>query len=141
MLRVISQAALALLAFAFVAALFLAAPLPTGQAAPTPVLQNAPDFSISVTPVSAVRKRGTGELYDIAVTSVNGFSGTINFTVTGLPPGSNIPFPPPSIIGSATSSFSILTSKTLTPIGTFTLTITGTSGALSHSQQVTLQMR
>jgi hypothetical protein len=145
MLRVSTKAALALVAFAFVAALFLSAPLTTGHAAPPPaaiVFQSAPDFTISVTPTFANRKRGSGEPYDIQVTAVNGFNGTVNFTVTGLFPGASIPIPPPPVTGSGQSSFDIITQHPpITPIGTFILTITGTSGNISHSQQVTLQMR
>jgi hypothetical protein len=145
MLRVFPKAAIAVLAFTFVAALFLSAPVSTGHAAPPPpavAFQSAPDFSISVTPTFASRKRGSGEPYDIAVTALNGFTGTVNFQVTGLFPGASIPIPPPSITGTAVSSFDILTQHPpITPIGTFTLTITGTSGNLSHSQQVTLMMR
>jgi hypothetical protein len=143
MLRVLPKAALALLAFGFVAALSLSAPLPTGHAAPpVAVVQSTPDFTISVTPTFASRKRGSGEPYDIAVTAVNGFNGTVSFTVTGLFPGSRIPIPPATVTGSGTSSFDILTEHPpTTPIGTFTLTITGTSGSLSHSQNVTLMMR
>lgn len=142
MVRVLPKAALALLAFGFVAALFLSAPLPTGHAAPPlVVVQSTPDFTISVTPTFALRKRGTGEPYDIQVTAVNGFNGTVNFKVTGLFPGASIPIPPPSVTGSGESSFDIITQHPpTTPIGTFTLTITGTSGSLSHSQNVTLQM-
>ena len=142
MLQVICKAALALLGFVFAVALFLSAPLPAGHAAPPPVaVQSTPDFTISVTPTFASRKRGSGELYIIDVSAVNGFNGTVNFTVTGLFPGARIPIPPPPVTGSGQSSFDILTQHPpTTPIGTFTLTITGSSGSLSHSQQVTLMM-
>jgi hypothetical protein len=143
MLRV-PKAASALLAFTIVVALSLAMPPATGHAAPPPspvAIQSAPDFAISVTPAFAARKRGSGEPYNIAVTAVNGFNGTINFTVTGLFPGASIPIPPPPVTGSGQSSFDIITQHPpTTPIGTFTLTITGASGSIAHSQQVTLQM-
>ena len=106
------------------------------------VVQSSPDFTMSVTPVVASRKRGSGEPYTITIQAVNGFTGTVDFTVTGLFPGASIPIPPAPVTGSGLSGFDILTQHPpTTPIGTFTLTITGTSGSLSHSQQVTLQMR
>jgi len=128
--------------FLFVA-LALTATIPSGHAAPAPTTTMvSADFTISVTPTFASRKRGSGEGYDIAVQAVNGFNGTVNFRVAGLFPGASIPFPPPPVTGSGTSNFDILTKHPpTTPQGTFTLTITGTSGSLSHSQQVMLQMR
>jgi hypothetical protein len=115
--------------------------MPVAQPA-TAAVSTSPDFTLSVTPTSAVRKRGTGEPYTITIGAVNGFNGTVNFNVTGLFPGSSqFPVPPAPVTGSGTSGFDILTQHPpATPIGTFTLTITATSGTLSHSQDVTLQM-
>ena len=128
----------------FLYMLALAAPAMLGHAAPVPKapVVATPDFSMSVTPTFAVRKRGTGFTWDISVTALNGFNGTVNFTVTGLFPGASIPssFLPPPVTGSGTSFFGILTQKVVTPRGTFTLTVTGTSGSLSHSQDVMIQM-
>jgi hypothetical protein len=129
----------------FIFTLALTAPAMLGHAAPAPPpapVVSLPDFTISVTPTFATRKRGSGEPYDITIQALNGFNGTVNFTVTGLFPGaSQFPVPPPPVTGSGTSNFDILTQHPpTTPIGTFTLTITGTSGSLSHSQQVKLQM-
>jgi hypothetical protein len=125
----------------------LATPVPLGHAAPalppgSVAVASSPDFTISVTPTFAVRKRGSGEPYTITIEALNGFNGTVNFTVTGLFPGSSLfPVPPPPVTGSGTSGFDILTQHPPnTPQGTFTLTITGQSGTLSHSQDVTLQM-
>ncbi|HEV2990882.1 MAG TPA: hypothetical protein VG759_20760 [Candidatus Angelobacter sp.] len=123
--------------------LALAVPAMLGHAAPAPKapVVATPDFSMSVTPTFSTRKRGTGMLWDITITALNGFNGTVNFKVTGLFQGSRIGFAPTPVTGSGTSGFSILTEKPPnTPIGTFTLTVTGTSGTLSHSQNVTIQM-
>ena len=135
------KATLTLFIYLFV----LAAPAMLGHATPTPApaapVVATPDFTMSVTPTFSTRKRGTGMLWDISVTALNGFNGTVNFTVTGLFTGSRIGFAPTPVTGSGTSGFSILTEKPpITPIGTFTLTVTGTSGSLSHSQQVKIQM-
>ena len=125
----------------------LAAPVPSGHAAPalhaaSVAVSSTPDFTLSVTPAFAVRKRGSGEPYTITIGAVNGFNGTVDFTVTGLFPGaSQFPVPPPPVTGSGTSGFDILTQHPpTTPQGTFTLTIRATSGSLVHSQDVTLQM-
>jgi hypothetical protein len=129
----------------FLYMLALAAPAMLGHAAPAPkapVVATA-DFSMSVTPTFVARKRGTGFSWDISVMALNGFNGTVNFTVTGLFPGASMPpsFFPTPVTGSGTSSFGILTQKPPhTPQGTFTLTVTGRSGSLSHSQNVMIQM-
>ena len=125
--------------------LALAAPATLGHATPTPAapVVATPDFTMSVTPTFVTRKRGTGFLWDISVTAVNGFNGTVNFKVTGLFLGASIPpsFLPTPVTGSGTSNFGILTEKPPnTPIGTFTLTVTGTSGSISHAQSVMIQM-
>ncbi len=125
--------------------LALAAPATLGHATPTPAapVVATPDFTLSVTPAFVTRKRGTGFLWDISVTAVNGFNGTVNFTVTGLFPGASIPpsFEPTPVTGSGTSNFGILTEKPPnTPIGTFTLTVHATSGSITHSQSVMIQM-
>ncbi|HEV2963395.1 MAG TPA: hypothetical protein VG649_16320 [Candidatus Angelobacter sp.] len=129
----------------FVYMLALTAPAMLGHAtsAPAAPVVASPDFTMSVTPTFSARKRGTGMLWDITVTAVNGFNGTVTFKVTGLFPGAVMgagDFPTP-VTGSGTSGFGIETQKPPnTPQGTFTLTVTGTSGSLSHSQQVKIQM-
>jgi hypothetical protein len=97
----------------------------------------APDFSISATPASQTVTAGSGTSYSTTVSVVNGFTGTVNLSVSGLPTGASGGFTPASVSGSGSSTLSVSTSST-TPAGTYTLTITGTSGALTHSATVTL---
>lgn len=61
---------------------------------------------------------------------LNGFSGVVNFTISGLPAGVGAVFSPAS---TATSNLLTLTVSNSALPGTLPLTITGTSGALSHS--------
>ena len=95
-----------------------------------------PDFSFSATPASRSVTEGTGTTYTASVTPLGGFSGTVNLTVSGLPTGATASFSPTSL----TSGSSTLTVNTVasTPTGTFQLTITGTSGVLTHSALVSL---
>src|SRR5215472_16190449 len=97
----------------------------------------APNFTIAATPASQTVTAGVGTSYTATVTPSNGFTGTVNFSVSGLPSGASASFNPTSVTGSGSSSMSVSTSTT-TPNGTYTLTITGTSGTLSHSATVTL---
>jgi hypothetical protein len=98
---------------------------------------NPPDFSISATPASRTISRGSSTTYTATVTAINGFSGTVTLSASGLPSRANASFNPPTVTGSGSSTMTVTTSHK-TPTGTRTLTIQGTSGSLSHSTTVTL---
>lgn len=97
----------------------------------------APNFTIAATPASQTVAAGAGTSYTATVTPSNGFTGVVNFSVSGLPAGASASFNPTSVTGSGSSTLSVSTSTT-TPNGTYTLTITGTSGTLVHSATATL---
>ena len=96
-----------------------------------------PDFSLSVTPSSQTAVQANPTSYTATVDTLNGFAGVVGFSVTGLPTGTTGTFTPTSVTGSGTSLLSITTSNA-TPLGSYTVTVTGTSGALVHSATVTL---
>ena len=98
------------------------------------------DFSVSVSPSSATVARNSSVNYTVIVTSGSGFNGTVNLSVTGLPRRTNSSFTPKSIIASGTSTLAIGANRNA-QTGTFTLTITGASGGLTHSRQVTLTVQ
>src|SRR5207248_2542292 len=75
--------------------------------------------------------------YNSTVTALNGFNGTVNFTVSGAPAGTTTVFTPTSVPGSGTSGLTVTTTLA-TPVGNSTLTITATSGTLVHTTTVTL---
>jgi hypothetical protein len=96
-----------------------------------------PDFSIAASPASQTVIQGAGTSYTTTVTALNGFTGTVDLSVVGLPAGATATFTPASVATSGTSTLAVSTLAT-TPAATYTLTITGTSGALTHSATVTL---
>src|SRR5579859_1491156 len=97
-----------------------------------------PDFSLSATPGTQTVTVGGSTSYTASVTPLNGFSGTVSLSVSGLPSGATGTLNPTSTSnGSGSSTLSISTTTTATT-GSFTLTITGTSGGLTHSTTVTL---
>jgi hypothetical protein len=96
-----------------------------------------PDFSIAATPASQTVTRGSSTTYTVTVGSLNGFAGPVALSVSGLPSRATAIFNPTSITGSGSSTLTITTNRR-SPVGTFTLTITGTSGSLTHSTTVTL---
>ena len=102
-----------------------------------PPVQTGPDFSITASPASQTVTAGAGTSYTATVTASGGFTGSVAFSVSGLPSGASASFNPTSVTGSGSSTLSVSTSTT-TPAGTYTLTITGTSGTLVHSTTVKL---
>ncbi len=100
------------------------------------------------TPSTQTVKRGSGTLFDITLESLGGFNGVVTFTIAGVPIKTTSHFSPASLTGSGDTTFIIQTVKpandpggTGTPSGTYPLTVTGTSGALSHTVGVTLIVR
>jgi hypothetical protein len=101
----------------------------------TLVVQPPPDYSLSASPSSQTVTQGLGTTYSIGVTAIGGFAGSVMFSAGGLPGGAGATFSPnPTTTGSTLS----VTTSASTVAGTYTLTITGASGSLSHSTSVTL---
>lgn len=100
----------------------------------------AADFMLSA------QKGSSGELvqpqaaagYPLSISPVSGFTGTVALTVTGLPAGVTANFTPSSIAGGTGGSWLIVTTSSTTPAGVFTLTVTATSGAIAHTQNLAL---
>ena len=100
----------------------------------------APDFTITASPSSRTVTRGHSTNYTVTVTALNGFTGTVNFSVSGLPNRSSASFNPSSVSGSGSSTMTVRTSLR-TNRGTYTLTIKGTSGSLTHTTTVQLTVQ
>ena len=94
-----------------------------------------PDFALwatnSAESVTAGNSTGT---YTVSVISVKGFSGPVNFSISGLPPGATVDSIPPSSSGAA---FKIKTTTAVAP-GNYSLLIVGDSGSISHPAALTL---
>jgi hypothetical protein len=99
------------------------------------VVNAPPDFSISASPSSQTVTQGNSTTYTTTISALNGFTGTVSFSVSGLPTGATGSFNPTSVAGSGNSTLTVMTAST-TPAGTYTLTITGISGSLTHSTPV-----
>ncbi|HKW34974.1 MAG TPA: galactose oxidase-like domain-containing protein [Candidatus Acidoferrum sp.] len=97
----------------------------------------APDFSIAVSPASRSATQGGNAGYTVSVSALNGFTDTVNFSVSGLPSGASASFVPASVTGSGSSTLTVTTSAS-TPVGTYTLGINGATAALSHTVNVSL---
>ena len=93
-------------------------------------------FSLAPNPTSLSVKAGSSGPSTITVSSVNGFTGTVNLSTTVSPPGPTAVLSAMSITltsgGTATSTLTVNS----TTSGTYTVTIKGTSGTLTNSATV-----
>src|SRR6266705_1152437 len=101
-----------------------------------------PDFSIATSPTTMTISAGSSGTSTVALTGLNGFTGGLDLTATvesggliSLSPSSASLNPTTVILssgGTGTSTLTVSTSLLTTP-GTYTVTVTATSGTLSHS--------
>ena len=89
-----------------------------------------PDFSLSASPTSQSVRRGHTATYTVTITPSHGFGGAVTLSLTGQPSGSTVKFTPNP--GTARSTLTVQTLST-TIRKTYTLTIRGVSGSLSHT--------
>jgi hypothetical protein len=97
-----------------------------------------PDFSLIATPALQTIVAGDTANYTATVGALNGYTGTVSFSVSGLPAGASSVFTPASITGSGNSALAIATTLGTTPNGSYPLVIVATDGVLTHSANITL---
>ena len=95
------------------------------------------DFSLSATPNSRTIAPGGSSSHSVTVAPQNGFTGTVSFGITGLPAGVTASFSPAAVTGSGSTTLGILTNTSI-QAGTYPLVITGTSGPVTRTVNVTL---
>src|SRR5438874_1618060 len=118
------------------------------SATPSPPPPPPPDFGISATPASLSIQIGSSGTSTIALTSLNGFAGTIGLSTSIACSGLCLVYPTASLnptsvtLTSGSTGVSTLTVATsvLTTPGTYTITITATSGSITHTVTVTVQV-
>src|SRR5207249_701792 len=86
--------------------------------------QAAPDYTLSASPGSLTVTQGTSGSSTIAVSPLNGFTGSVTLSAAALPSGVTAAFSPNP---TATTSTLTLTANPTATTGTVTVTITGTS--------------
>jgi hypothetical protein len=98
-----------------------------------------PDFSLSATPATQTAMLGGSAAYNLTVSALNGFTGSVGFAISGLPTGVTAAFSPASLSGGGSSTLT-LTASASAASGTYPLTVTGTSGNLSRSASINLSI-
>jgi hypothetical protein len=106
----------------------------SGSSMPKPV----PDYSISATPTTiAVVPGGAGQQLTVSLSAINGMTGMVTVTISGLPSGV-VAQPGTLTLAPGTMQSVTVTAAATAVAGAATLTLTGTSGMLSHASTVML---
>jgi len=95
-----------------------------------------PDFALSANPANVNVTQGLTANGAITITRTGGFAGSVALSASGLPSGVTASFNPASATG--TSSTVTFTASATATLGAFPVTITGTSGGLTHTTTVNL---
>jgi hypothetical protein len=93
------------------------------------------DFNLGAISPLTIAAGGSGST-NVSVNAVNGFSSAVSLSVTGQPAGVTATLTPNSVTPSGGSAANSVLNVSLPPLITptsFTLTVVGNSGALSHS--------
>jgi len=105
------------------------------------VLPTSANFDISVSPSANTVLPGQSTSFNVTVTPLSGFSGPVSLSVgseSGFPVGiTSGGFSPSSISGSGSSTLTMNTTTSAAPYAV-SLTITGTSGTITHTGSTTL---
>ena len=103
------------------------------------LLPNSPNFSLAANPTSLAALPGTTANFQISVLAEPGFSfnGTVALSASGLGAGFTPTFNPGSVTGSNSSTLGVAIAGTVAN-GSYPFTVTGVSGAVTQSVNLTL---
>jgi subtilisin family serine protease len=114
---------------------------PTVHAAVVELVVVSPqDFTISVSPASRSVRPGGKASFTVTVASVGGFAGSVALTASGAPEGGTLVLRKTSVPAPGSTKLTVRTTQQ-TPLGTFTLVVTGQSGGLVHQATAELIVR
>ncbi len=94
-----------------------------------------PDFSLNISPASQNISQGERAEYSIAVSPIAGFSDTVRFSVSGIPPASTYQF-----LSTGSSIFLRITTTPSTPPGDYNITVTAEGGGKTHTASAILSV-
>jgi hypothetical protein len=99
-----------------------------------------PDFTVTVSPLSQTRKRGTGAPYFVTINCLNGFDAPVSLSLSGdIPPNGVVSISNPAGCGDLKDGeVAIQIQKHTFTTGTFNMTIHATSGTLEDDIPISL---
>jgi PKD repeat protein len=106
-------------------------------------VQGASDFSLSASPSSIGVHRTTSGTVTLTLTSLNGFNGTVNLSVTVSRSGLRTTLSSASVNltpGGTSNDLLTIHAGRRAPTGTYTVTITATSGTIRHTTTITVNV-
>ncbi len=96
------------------------------------------DFSLTASPTALVVTAGKpGQPFAVTAAAANGFTGSVNVTLSGLPTGVTATPSTLTLTPGAAQNVTLIAAAS-TPAAKGTITLTGTSGSLSHTATVAL---
>jgi len=98
---------------------------------------STPGFGLTASATSVSTEQGSSATSIITSTVLNGFSAGISLSASGQPAGVTVGFSPASITGAGTSTLTFTVGASAA-VGTYRITVTGTSGSISEAVTVTL---
>ena len=96
-----------------------------------------PDFTLSASPTTVNVVQGTNGPSTIAVAPTGGFTGAVTLTIDTPPSGVSVAFSPNPAQSTSILTFAVAAGA---PPGSYLVTITGTSGPLTRTTTVTLNV-
>jgi len=112
----------------------------TRTAALSLVVTAAPGFTLRATTTTLNALVGGAASTQISAMAARGFSSAVTLSAHGLPAGVSVTFSPPAIAGNGgISTIKAQTSSNAVP-GSYVLNVTGTSGSLTGSVAITLNV-
>ncbi len=98
-----------------------------------------PDFTLAVTPTTQAICVPANATYTVNTTSLTGFTDPITLSATGNPGATTVTFSPNPVTPGNSATMTVSNTAGLAA-GSYTINVIGTSGALVHNQNVTLNV-
>ena len=109
---------------------------------PAPTTPQPADFQLVAAPDISAQIDGVAQFLTVQASPMNGFSGTISLTLSGMPAGvitsGSLSIPVPGAIRATTLQ---LAASQSAPLGSTVITVTGTSGTIVHTATFSLTVR
>lgn len=97
------------------------------------------DYTVSLTPASVSACQGTDAIYTVNIGQIGSYNTSVVLSATGLPSGATATFTPSSVTPAGTSTLTISGTSGVTP-GTYSFTVQGDASGNIHTAAATLSV-